>query len=328
MRLRLTTTLYTLLIILGIPMLAGAMAMPRHSPVPGGVAVVPLDPEASGIDAAEPPMVRYDGRIIMVVHDRDQWVAVAGIPLDTLAGVKTLRIQNASGAEYQQAFTVRGKHYREEWLTVKNKRMVHPTSKDQERIAKERERIANALAHWTADVVVKEAFLVPVEGRFSSPFGLRRFFNRQPRRAHSGLDIAAPIGTPVRAPAQGRVVETGDFFFNGKTVFLEHGQGWVTMYCHLQRIDVEVGQQVNRGELIGAVGMTGRVTGPHLHWSVSLNRTMVDPLLFLPEDTVAQGPAPANQGAGGQAASAKGPVPDDREPSSTPHVNVERGGSR
>jgi murein DD-endopeptidase MepM/ murein hydrolase activator NlpD len=112
------------------------------------------------------------------------------------------------------------------------------------------------------------------------------------------LDIAAPVGTPVWAPAAGRVVESGDFFFNGKTVFLEHGQGLVTMYCHLDRIDVEVDQQVDRGEVIGAVGMTGRVTGAHLHWSVSLNRTMVDPLLFLPVDTVSGsgGPAPASPG--------------------------------
>ncbi|ETW95925.1 MAG: hypothetical protein ETSY1_28635 [Candidatus Entotheonella factor] len=312
MRLRFGMTL-CILMMFGIPVLAAAMALPRHNPVPGGVAVVPLEAEASYAEKLGPPAVRYDGRIIMVVHNRDQWVAVVGIPLDTPAGDKTLQVQLASGAERQQTFTVRGKHYREEWLTVKNKRMVHPNQKDRERIDKERGRIANALAHWTAEVVVEEAFLVPVDGRFTSPFGLRRFFNRQPRRPHSGLDIAAPIGTPVRAPAPGRVVETGHFFFNGKTVFLEHGQGLVTMYCHLERIDVEIGQQVNRGELLGTVGMTGRVTGPHLHWSVSLNRTMVDPLLFLPVDKVAGVP----DGKAAATTKGKGPVP---------HVNVEKDG--
>ncbi len=308
--------------VLAIPVLTAAMALPRHNPIPGGVAIVPLD-----LEAAEPPAVRYEGRIIMVVREGEQWVAVVGIPLDTPAGAKTLQIRSASGVERQQTFTVQGKHYREEWLTLKNKRMVHPNQKDRERIDKERVRITSALAHWTAAVLLEEPFLVPVEGRFISPFGLRRFFNRQPRRPHSGLDIAAPIGTPVRTPAPGRVVETGHFFFNGKTVFLEHGQGLVTMYCHLERIDVKVGRHVDRGELIGTVGMTGRVTGPHLHWSVSLNRTMVEPLLFLPEDTVAGGPTPASKGSGARA-TAKGPVSDDREPPSTPHVNVEKDGSR
>jgi murein DD-endopeptidase MepM/ murein hydrolase activator NlpD len=121
----------------------------------------------------------------------------------------------------------------------------------------------------------------PVDGRYSSPFGLRRYFNDQPRKPHSGLDIAAPEGTPIQAAESGVVVETGDYFFNGKTVFIEHGQGLVTMYCHLRKIDVETGQTVTRGEKIGEVGKTGRVTGAHLHWSVSLNHAMVDPLLFL-----------------------------------------------
>ncbi len=324
MRCRFGTTL-CILIVVAMPVVAAAIVLPRHSPVPGGVAVVPLGIEVSGVEGAvsEPPAVRYDGRILMVVRDRDQWVAVVGISLDTLAGVKTLQIQSASGAERQQMFTVHEKEYREEWLTVKNQRLVHPNQKDRERIAKERRQIADALAHWTATVTVEEPFLVPVAGRFTSPFGLRRFFNRQPRNAHNGLDIAAPTGTPVRASALGRVVETGHFFFYGKTVFLEHGQGWVTMYCHLERIDVEVGQEVDRGELLGTVGMTGRVTGPHLHWSVSLNRTMIDPLLFLPEDTIAGGTTPVNKGLGGRAPAAKGPMSDDRASPLTPHVNVD-----
>ncbi len=328
MRFRCGATLCLLVVAVGVPVLVAAMPLPRHSPVPGGVAVVPLGIAAPDVEVAEPPIVRYDGRILMVVRHREQWVAVVGIPLDTPAGVKTLRIQHASGHEQQQTFTVSGKQYREEWLTVKNKRMVHPNQKDRARIAKESEQIANALAHWTADVVVEEPFVVPVTGRFTSPFGLHRFFNRQSRRRHSGLDIAAPIGTPVRSPALGRVVETGHFFFNGKTVVLEHGQGLVTMYCHLERIDVEVGQQVDRGELIGTVGMTGRVTGPHLHWSVSLNRTMVDPLLFLPEDKVAGRAIPACAVGNEPATVAKGPVPDDSELPLTPHVNAEKGETR
>lgn len=321
MQVRFGTTLYVL-ILLGIPMLATAMALPRHSPVPGGIAVVPLN-----LEAAEPPTVRHDGRVIMVVRKGDAWVAVVGIPLETPAGVQTLQIQRASGVEHQQTFTVHEKQYREEWLTLKNKRMVHPNQQDRERIARDRARITTALARRTAAVLMEEPFLVPVDGRFTSPFGLRRFFNRQPRRPHSGLDIAAPQGTPVRVPAPGRVVETDHFFFNGKTVFIEHGQGLVTMYCHLERIDVEPGEHVERGAMLGTVGMTGRVTGAHLHWGVSLNRTMVDPLLFLPEDVPAGGPTPTT-GSDAPAPAAQGPVPADRASLAPPPISTERDGSR
>ena len=107
------------------------------------------------------------------------------------------------------------------------------------------------------------------------------FFNEQPRNPHTGLDIAASTGTPITAASSGIVINTGDYFFNGKTVFIDHGQGLITMYCHLSSIDVLEGQEISQGEMLGKVGMTGRVTGPHLHWSVILNNTMVDPTLFI-----------------------------------------------
>jgi murein DD-endopeptidase MepM/ murein hydrolase activator NlpD len=128
---------------------------------------------------------------------------------------------------------------------------------------------------------VESGFSVPVHGRLSSRFGLRRFFNGQPRNPHSGVDLAAPAGTPVKAPASARVIDTGEYYYNGKTVFLDHGQGLLSAYFHLSQTKVRPGQQLRRGEVIGTVGATGRATGPHLHWSVYLNGAQVDPALFV-----------------------------------------------
>lgn len=256
---------------------ATAMPLPRSEPVPGGVVAVPLE-----LASATPPVAHYDHRRVMVVRHNGDWVALVGIPLATSPGKHRLHVRPAGKPARTYAFTVRDKHYRAQYITLKNTHMVNPTKRELQRIARESTRIKAALGHWSDTVTVDRPFLLPVKGRLSSPFGLRRFFNKQPRKPHSGLDIAAPRGTPVRAPAAGRVVETGHYFFNGNTIFLDHGQGLVTMYCHLHRIDVEPGDWVPRGERLGTVGATGRVTGPHLHWSVSLNRTMVEPLLFLP----------------------------------------------
>jgi len=125
-------------------------------------------------------------------------------------------------------------------------------------------------------------FIQPVAGPYSSPFGLKRFFNGEARAPHAGLDIAAPEGRPVQAPADGVVAQTGDYFFNGRTVLIDHGNGLVSMLCHLSEIRVQKGQQLKQGEVIGTVGKTGRATGPHLHWTVSLNDARIDPLLLLP----------------------------------------------
>lgn len=247
------------------------LALPEHAPVPGGVAVIPLE--------AVPGAATYRGRSVLVVEDEGKAWAIVGIPLSVEPGSETM---NVDGKDI--AFDVSHKQYEEQRITITNQRQVNPLKQDLERIGRERREMDSVFNSFTTGKVPDTNFLLPANGPLSSSFGLRRFFNDQPRNPHSGLDIAAPEGDPIVAPAGGRVAATGNYFFNGNTVLIDHGQGLVTMYCHMSRIDVEPGDDVEAGDQLGAIGMTGRVTGPHLHWSVSLNNARVDPSLFL-EDT-------------------------------------------
>ena len=268
------------LLILSVLLLAsaGSHALTLDStPVPGGIAVITLPADA------EPATARYrDRKVLVTRNDNNEHIAVIGLSLGSKPGRHYLKVKNTAGETQNLGFQVEDKAYEEQHITIKDKRKVNPEKRDMERITRESKQIKSALRHWSQQDDVALAFEKPVEGPTSSPFGLRRFFNEQARNPHSGLDIAAPEGTPIRAPAPGTVIETGDFFFNGNTVLLDHGQGLVTMYCHMNKIDVTPGQNVDSGEVLGEVGMTGRVTGPHLHWGVSLNDARIDPLLFLP----------------------------------------------
>ena len=257
----------------------GSAALPiDHTPVPGGVAIVELPA------GTRPASVRYGDQRVMTTRKPDALLAIVGLPLGAQAGTHHLDAETRDGSPLRLAFKVEDKAYETQHITIKDKRKVNPEQRDLERIGREQKQIRAALAHWSDRDDIGLQFLKPVQGPYSSPFGLRRFFNEQPRKPHSGIDIAAPEGTPIMAPSAGTVIDTGDYFFNGKTVFIDHGQGLVTMFCHLSRIDVEPGQPVAMGEVIGQVGMTGRVTGPHLHWGVSLNDARVDPMLFMPDE--------------------------------------------
>jgi len=254
---------------------AGLAALPKQSLVPGGVALIPVGPST-----AAAPVVTVRGRRVLTMADQGHWVAVLGLPLSTKPGKVSVDVQPLHGAASQRSVTVVDKRYVEQRLTVAPGQ-VDLAPADLARVEVEQKRIRAALDGYSDTLPTSLALQAPVSGPRSSSYGLRRVFNGQARSPHSGMDIAAPTGTPIVAPADGRVVDQGDFFFNGGTVFIDHGAGFVTMYCHLSGYALQPGDAVKAGQVIGRVGATGRVTGPHLHFGVTLNGTMVDPALFL-----------------------------------------------
>ncbi|KQP18503.1 peptidase M23 [Pseudorhodoferax sp. Leaf267] len=248
---------------------------PRPSQVPGGVARLSLGP------AARRPVAHADDIPLLVTGDVIEWTALVGIPLAATTGDAAITIAAQADAPARRlAYRIAGKQYQEQRLTVAP-RTVDLSPEDQARYERERGHLATVMATFTDAVPAQLQMQVPVPGRRSGSFGLRRVFNGQPRNPHSGMDIAAATGTPVRAPLDGRVIDVGDYFFNGGTVWLDHGAGLLSMYCHLSAMDCQVGDTVRAGDAFCSVGATGRVTGPHLHWSVMLNRAMVDPALFI-----------------------------------------------
>ena len=288
------------------------LPFPMSRAVPGGVAVVPLGA------ARRAPKAIWNGIPVLVTGSSSGWFAVLGIPLHTLQDRLVLEVQDtvpgATRAGNQASTRGKGKardvettasapagKVQSEASSTGLRRIdvpIHPHQYAEQHLKvapgqvtlseevlsrhlRERKQSARVMATWTEPVPASLQLHQPVPGVRSSSFGLRRFFNGQSRNPHGGMDIAAPVGTPVKAAAPGVVIDTGDYFFNGNTVWVDHGAGLLTMYCHLDRIRARVGQRVRTGDVIGTVGKTGRVTGPHLHWSVCLNRTMVDPALFL-----------------------------------------------
>jgi len=256
---------------LGLIGLAMFAAATEPSPRPGGVAIVDI-----GSTRSVAPVASLNGKPVLVTSRDDRWYAIVGIPLGTDPG----ELMFLADGE-QKLINVDSHAYREQRLTIENKSQVDPDQQQLDRIFSEREIIDAALNNFRRVAIDGVSLTSPVAGPQGSSFGSRRFFNDQPRSPHSGMDIAADTGAPVVSPRAGIVAATGDFFFNGNTVIVDHGQGFITMYCHLSEVNVEQGQSLAVGEMIGAVGSTGRATGPHLHFGTYLNGTAVDPAIFL-----------------------------------------------
>jgi len=253
--------------LLTLPLLILATPVARAADsVPGGIYLHPL---GEGVNAVE-----YLGHPVMLYNR----VAVVGIGLSASPGTHRIRIHYDDGREETRQFEVREKQYTEQRLTIDNPRMVNPDPQDLARIRSESASMRERYQRFGELTDSPLPFIQPVAGPLSSSFGRRRILNGEPRAPHSGLDIAVNTGTPIQSPAAGTITLTGNFYFNGNTVFVDHGAGLISMLCHLSRIDVEEGQKVGRGGILGLVGATGRVTGPHLHWSVSMNGNRVDPV--------------------------------------------------
>ncbi|AJO80406.1 MULTISPECIES: peptidoglycan DD-metalloendopeptidase family protein [Pseudomonas] len=241
-----------------------------NKPVPGGVAVIDLG------TGAQAPKASYQGKPLLVVKEQNNWLAIVGIPLTVKPGV-----QQVSTAGRNLSFNVGSKKYPEQHITLKNKRQVNPDPADLKRIEAELAEQVRAYRSFSPNTPSNLLLDKPVNGPLSSKFGVRRFFNGEERNPHAGLDFAVPAGTPIKTPAAGKVILIGNYFFNGNTVFVDHGQGFISMFCHMSKIDVKPGQQLARGSVVGKVGSTGRATGPHMHWNVSLNDARVDPAIFI-----------------------------------------------
>lgn len=263
-----------------LPAAVWGAALPRNEPVPGGVVVMELPA------AMHAPSVHFEGHRVMVVEHAARWYAIAGMPLSAAAGDKTLDVKLSGEPALQLKFSLAPKEYPEQKLSIKNPKLVNPTPAELDRIEREQAHLHRVLNTWLPDPAPSLRFIWPADGPETSGFGLRRVLNGEPRSPHSGIDIGAAEGSAVRAPAAGVVADVGDYYFCGHTLTIDLGQGLYSVFCHLSRIAVKRGAHVRQGEVVGAIGASGRVTGPNLHWTVSLNGTPVDPHAFIPADAI------------------------------------------
>ncbi len=216
-------------------------------------------------------------------EDPRRWEGLVGVDLGTAPG--TYRVQIAArsaGSSFERIHTLRiePKEFPVRRLTVEE-RFVTPPAAELERIRKERELVSGIFARMTPQRYWEGPFLRPVPGEATSSFGRRSIINDQPRSPHGGTDFRGATGTPIKAPNAGRVVLVRDLYFAGNTVIVDHGLGLYSYFAHLSEFRVEEGETVRKGDVVGLVGATGRVTGPHLHWTTRLVGTLVDPLSLM-----------------------------------------------
>ena len=246
---------------------------PEHSPFPGGVISQTIkinDYEINEIDINQKS-------IYFCQIGKNYWKILA--PISLSEEIKPIAIFKNEKPILE--VPILNKAYRESKITITNQDLVSPPEKYLPRIKREAELGKVATATISRRFHTSLKMPLPTKGIKSSEFGVKRFINGQPRNRHTGLDIAASIGTEILSPLSGKVILVGNFYYRGKTVFLDHGGGMISTYSHMNKISVQQGQSVKKGDVIGEVGKSGRVTGPHLHWQIIFSGTPVDPELFL-----------------------------------------------
>jgi len=226
-------------------------------------------------------VVKVDGRPIPISSDG---YFLIGFGRDAVPR-SVLSVQLPSGRTIERLLEVAQRTYKVSRIDGLPRRTVTPNPEDLRRIRDDNAKIAKVRKRVGTGTGFIGGFLRPAEGRISGVFGSRRILNGEPRRPHNGLDIAAPRGTPVYAAADGTVALVDpDMFLTGQTVMIDHGLGLTSVYIHMSDIAVTIGDRVTRGDRIGAIGMSGRATGPHLHWGVTLLSTHLDPALLIDEN--------------------------------------------
>jgi murein DD-endopeptidase MepM/ murein hydrolase activator NlpD len=241
---------------------------------PGDVARIVV----AGADRDAPIVGTVLGQNLAFHYDepRREWRALVGIDLDTKPGAYRVELDRSAAAPLVHTLRVTAKQFRVRRLRVPGG-FVDPPQEALDQIARDATTLTDAYARvsprrWAG------AFVLPVDGTPSSNFGTRSYFNGQPRSPHAGVDFAGAIGTPIRAANHGHVVVASPMYFTGNTIVIDYGDRLVSVFAHLSEMHASVGDIVEPETIIGLVGATGRVTGPHLHWSVRLNGARVDPL--------------------------------------------------
>ncbi|MDM7998339.1 MAG: M23 family metallopeptidase [Acidobacteriota bacterium] len=217
-------------------------------------------------------------------QDRSSWTALVGVDLETRPGSYQIELrgiyQDGKSVKALKGIRILSKKFPVRELKVDEK-FVTPPAEAMARIEEERHRVNAIFASVTPEKLWTGPFRAPVPGQVISAFGKRNVYNGQPRSPHSGVDFRGAVGTRIKAPNGGRVVLATDLYFSGNTVILDHGFGLYSYLAHMSEISVKEGDEVDAGSLVGKVGATGRVTGPHLHWTVRICATRVDPLSLM-----------------------------------------------
>ena len=282
---RKATTILLITVLFSLPALASDPGLDVRSrgPRQGDPVLIVLTPASPAVSAEG----EWLGRKFAFSADGAVMVALVAVDRNQSPGSYPLKVtvRHADGTQSLASRNVEilATEFETQSLSV-DPRFVHLSKEDQARAARDSQRLNAAYASGTAERLWSGAFIKPAEGRWSSPFGVRRLFNGEERSFHRGADIATGAGRTIHSSNSGRVALTGDLFFSGNTVIVDHGQGIFTGYLHLSEIWVQEGQQVGGGDIVGLSGSTGRVTGPHLHWMLRIDGTVCDPAALLEID--------------------------------------------